>query len=73
MEMLEYGDRDAMRNAEHPAGRTRAYRASGLVGTGREDAELCTVTMGIRSCGDLFQQRHIKHGFLLLLSLKPPT
>jgi len=64
-------------------GRTPARHEGGLVRAGRDVVTLWlveqstvlveAVTMELAAGGDLFQQRHIKHGFLLLLPLKPPT
>jgi|SRR5438874_9843972 hypothetical protein len=63
--------------------RTPARCEDGLGSGGRQHALLllvpqstglmAAVTIGQASCGNLFQQRHIKHGFLRLLPLKPPT
>jgi len=58
-------------------------RAGGLAGVGQASAVLLLVqtmrglveadTLGSPAGCHLVQQRHIKHGFLRLLSLKPPT
>ena len=58
-------------------GRPPARRAGELVGAGllmqKSTVLMEAVMTGLPAGGDLFQQRHIKHGFLLLLPLKPPT
>jgi len=82
MGAVQRGERAmTMRSIIHAS--TTARREGGLVGMGREDALLFRVQkitglvavtpMGSPSWGNLFKERHIKHGFLGLLPLKPHT